>query len=498
MIASNKTGVAAAVAALAWPGLAAAQDDTAARIQALEAQVQALSREIAVLKAETEQAKAASDQAVAVAKAAPPPAAPAPTTKVSISGGKPTIASADGKFSATLHGVMQLDTAKYFQDDNLPAAVTARDLNGGANFRRARIGVDGKIYGNFDYKILFDFGGAGAEDAGRVQELWIQYSGFDPLKIRVGAFAPSLGLEDAASTNGSLFPERPAIAELARGVAGGDKRIGAGLIGAGDRWLASAVLTGATASGINSAASGFNSATYDEQQGFALRLAGTPLRGDGWLIHTGLNASVMTQPSDDGASANPRYSVRLRERPELRVDGTRLIDTGSIDAYGAHAYGAELAFQRKNLMVQGEYFTLGIDRRNPAAGASDPSFSGWYLEGGWVLTGEARKYNKGTAAFDAPAVANPFDPAAGAWGAWELAARYSTADLDYHAGSAVVADRVRGGEQSIWTLGVNWFPNPAVKFMVDVQDVSVDRKNASGVAVGQDYRSLNLRSQVAF
>lgn len=497
MTITSKLPAAAAAAALAWPGLAAAQDDTAARIQALEAQVQALSREIAALKAETAEAKVAQPALAAVAEA-PAQKPAAPTTKTSISGGKPVIASSDGRFSAAFHGVMQLDTAKYFQDDNLPPAVTARDLNGGANFRRARIGVDGTIYGNFDYKILFDFGGAGAEDAGRVQEMWVQYTGFDPLMIRVGAFAPSLGLEDAASTNGSLFPERPAVAELARGLAGGDKRIGLGFFGNGERWHASAVLTGATASGINSAATAFNSATYDEQQGLALRLAGLPLRGDGWLVHAGVNASIVTQPSDNGAAAATRYSVRLRERPELRVDGTRLIDTGSIDADGAHAYGFELAFQRRNLMFQGEYFDLGIDRRFPAAGVSNPDFNGWYVEGGWVLTGEARKYSMSTASFGAPSVAKPLDPAAGSWGAWELAARYSTANLDSNADSPIVADRVRGGEQSIWTLGVNWFPNPAVKFMLDVQDVSVDRRNAAGAAIGQDYRSVNVRSQVAF
>ena len=489
-----------AVAVLTWPGVAAAQDDTAARIQALEAQVRALSAQITELKAATEaQAAAAPPAPVQTQAPAAAPAQPAPAaTKVTIAGGKPVIASGDGRFTARLHGVMQLDMAKYFQDDDLPASVTARDLGGGANFRRARIGIDGKLFGDFDYNVLFDFGGAGSEDAGRVQELWIQYSGFDPFNIRVGAFAPPLGLEDAASTNGSLFPERPAVAEIARGLAGGDKRIGAGIIGAGDRWLASAVLTGATASGINSAASDFNDPTFDEQQGVALRLAAVPFMGDGWLVHTGLNASVITQPDDDGVAAAPRYGVRLRERPELRVDGTRLVDTGNFDADGAHAYGFELAFQRQNLMFQGEYFDIGVDRRNPAAGVSDPSFSGWYMEGGWVLTGESRKYDAGTHAFNAPSVAKPFDPASGDWGAWELAARYSTLNLDSDPDSAVVANRVRGGEQTIISLGVNWFPNPAVKFMLGVQDVSVERRNAAGLPMDQDYRSLNLRSQFAF
>lgn len=487
----------AAAAVLAWPAVASAQEDVAARIQALEAQVQALSQQIADLKAattgeiQTVRAEAAAEKQAAATTAAK-------SAKVTIANGKPMIASADGRFSATLHGVMQLDTAKYFQDDNLPASVTARDLNGGANFRRARLGMDGKLFGDFDYNVLLDFGGSGAEDAGRIQELWIQYSGFDGAKVRIGAFAPSLGLADAASTNGSLFPERPAVADLARGLAGGDTRIGAGITTGGERWLASAVVTGALVSSLNSGTSSFNSATFDEQLGYALRIAGTPLKGADWMVHAGANASVIAQPADAGGSAANRYPVQLRERPELRVDGARLVDTGAIDAAGARALGFELAFQKKNLMFQGEYFDLRVDRRNPAAGLTDPEFSGWYVEGGWVLTGEARKYNTATAAFDAPAVAKPLDPSKDQWGAWELAARYATLDLDANPNSAVAANRIRGGEQSIWTLGVNWFPNPAVKFMVDIQDVSIERRNAAGLPLDQDYQSVNLRSQFAF
>jgi len=485
------------MAALSWPATASAQEDVAARIQALEAQVQALSQQIADLKAATSgQIQTVRDEAAAEKQAAATTAAK--SAKVTIANGKPTIASADGRFSATVHGVMQLDTAKYFQDDNLPASVTARDLSGGANFRRARLGVDGKLFGDFDYNVLLDFGGSGAEDTGRVHELWLQYTGFDAVKLKVGAFPPSLGLADAASTNGALFPERPAVTEISRGLAGGDTRIGAGISAGGERWLASAAVTGALVSSFNSGATAFNSPVFDEQLGYTLRFAGTPLKGDDWLVHAGANASVIVQPADAGAAAATRYPVQLRERPELRVDGTRLVDTGAIDAAGARALGFELAFQKKNLLFQGEYFDLRVDRRNPAAGLTDPKFSGWYLEGGWVLTGEARKYNTATAAFDAPAVAKPLDPSKDQWGAWELAARYSTLDLGSHENSVVVADRIRGGEQSIWTFGVNWFPNPAVKFMVDVQDVSIKRRNAAGLPLGQDYQTMNLRSQFAF
>lgn len=466
----------AAIGAVAWAtaGSALADEATDARIQALEAQLAALQEQIADLKTST----SASIQAVREDQKA---------TTVSIANGRPTIASGDGQFSAAIRGVMQLDTAQYFQDDNLGPLVVGRDLNSGTNFRRGRLGVEGKLFGDFDYNITLDFGGSGTDGQTTLHELWIQYSGIKPLKIRAGAFAPNLGLEDAASTNGSLFPERPSAAEVARSLAGADKRIALQALANGDHWLAAAAVTGAKAA---------DGATFDEQLGYTFRVAGTPLYGMDWRVHVGANASIVAQPAQPTA-AGP-YPIRIEDRPELRVDGTRLVSTGDIDAEGASHWGLELAAQRKNWLIQGEYFDISVDRRLPAAGVSDPHFNGWYVEGGWVITGESRKYNTGTAAFDAPPVDKPFSPKNGQWGAWELAARYSVLDLNDNEFATLTADRVRGGEQTIWTAGVNWFVNPAVRFSLDWLDVSVDRLNASNVQIGQDYQALNLRSQFAF
>lgn len=499
--------VAAACLAIA-PTTAGAEESTEARIQALEAQLSQLQPLLGRLQSELTALKASVAQQTTVAA---PPTAPvlaatskpaAAPPKVSIAGGRPSITSADENFSATFHGVMQLDTAAYFQDDNLPPSVTARDLSSGANFRRARIGMDGRVFGNFDYNILFDFGGSGAEDTGRVQEMWVQYSALKPWRFRIGAFAPPLGLEDAASTNGALFPERPAAADIARGLAGGDTRLGAGVVGNGERWFASAILTGPLVSGFNSGATAFNAPAFDEQYGYALRLAGVPYQDKNWLAHLGVNYATVLQPQDLGASATVRYPLQLRERPELRVDGTRLVDTGQIDATSGRQIGLEAAVRRKNLFLQAEYFDIQLDRRFPAAGVGDPSFSGWYVEGSWVLTGESRKYNNtpgnGTAAFDAPSVERPFNLKTGGWGAWEVAARYSTVDLNHTPFASVPAARVRGGEQSIWLVGVNWFPNPAVKFMLDYYAIDIDRLNAAGQSMSQDIQAINLRSQVAF
>ncbi|MDB5457231.1 MAG: phosphate-selective porin [Caulobacter sp.] len=478
---ARRIALAASVSLLAFGGAASAQtaspEAQQARIEALEAQLQQLAGQIADLKAAT----AASLKDVRATQNA---------TTVSIAGGKPTIASGDGAFTATLHGVMQLDAAQYYQDKGLPAVIgNGRDLNNGTNFRRARLGVDGKLFKVFDYNVLLDFGGSGTDGAGTLHELWLQYN-YAPFKVRVGAFAPNVGLEDAASTNGSLFPERPSGSEAARSLAAADKRIAAQFQAAGERWLLSAAVTGAKTT---------DGQTFDEQLGYTFRAAATPLKGYDWLIHTGVNASLIATPAQT-AAVTGAYPITVQDRPELRVDGNQLVTSGAIDSAGARHWGLELAAQKKNLLIQGEYFDIALDRRNAAAGVSDPKFTGWYVEGGWVLTGEARKYNASNFAFDAPAIDKPFNPKAGTWGAWELAARYSVLDLNHHETATLAADRVRGGEQTIVSAGVNWFPNSTVKFSLDYLDVDIDRLDPAGglVPLSQSYQAVNFRSQFAF
>lgn len=488
-------GLAFSPAAFAQEAVATASADAPSdprdeKIRALQDQLDVLASQIADLKASVSSGlKDVRDTAAA-------------QDKVVVTGGRPALRSADGKFTAELHGVVQFDSGLYFQHD-LPVALTdphSRDLNDGTNFRRARIGIGGKAFGDFNYNVLFDFGGYGSEDTGKIQEAWVEYAGIDKLRLRVGAFAPLLGLEDAVSTNSMPFLERPAIAEISRTLAGGDRRTGAqAAFGGGGRWLAAVAVTTNGVSTLNTTASAFGSQNYDEQLGFTGRLAVVPLKGEDWLVHVGANGSLVTQPADAGPTAAIRYGVQLRDRPELSLDSTRLIDTGAIDSDGVRQWGLELAVQKKNFYLEGEYFDIKIDRRNSLL--SDPSFKGWYVEGSWILTGEPRRYNAGNAAFDGPTVAKPFSLKNGGTGAFELAGRYSVADLNYHDGSLGVAtplDGVRGGEQRIIAAGLNWYLNTDVRFMLQYQHVDIDRLNASGADIGQTFNTVALRSQVAF
>ena len=83
------------------------------------------------------------------------------------------------------------------------------------------------------------------------------------------------------------------------------------------------------------------------------------------------------------------------------------------------------------------------------------------------------------------------------------------------AGTAAIPGSVRGGEQSIVTLGVNWYVNANFKVMMNYLLIDVDRLNPAGpgntqpfgappntppigVQVGQDLDVFALRTQYAF
>jgi phosphate-selective porin OprO/OprP len=489
---------------------AASQSDQGqARVAALQSQLDSVNHELAEVK--TQQAAATAD---IITLQAPPSGA---TTIPSLPNGKPAFATADGRFTANIRAIVMFDAAKYFQKDNLPPQVTNRDLNDGTNFRRARFGIDGRLFKDFDYALIYEFGGSGAEDAGHIQEAWVQYTGWKPFRLKVGAFEPNIGLQAAVSTSQMIMMERPAPAEVARNVAAGDSRSAIqltanGVWGDGDsgiatRWFASGALTGNTVSTVNSTG-GFATQPLDEQTGIIGRFALAPFDSTNWQAHFAINGQYVSQPNDAGVAVTPRYPIQLRDRPELRVDGTRLVDTGGIDARHASVIGGEFGITSHQFMLESEYFEYMIDRRiTTAATPANPHFHGWYVQGAWVLTGENRPYNPAEGRFDAPKLNYNFNPSAGTWGAFELAARYDELDLNFHdcgAGHAVPAfpatcfDAVRGGDQKITTLGLNWYLNPDIRIMVDYLHVDVNRFNAAGLQVGQQYDALGARAQFTF
>jgi phosphate-selective porin OprO and OprP len=444
--------------------------------------------------------------------------------KVALANNRLTVTSPDARSTLAVRANVQLDSAIYgeaaegaltsdYRRGSAGAAPNreingARDFSEGFYFRRARFGIEGALSRDFNYRLLLELGGSGTEGPTRINDAWVSYTGFGPLTLQLGAFSPPANMDDGTSPEDIPFLERSAAGEISRSLGGADGRIGFGLRYNKPRFMSAFTLTTRT---VN------DTETFDSQLSAVARAGGLVATGANYNLHLGGSSTYVFSPADQGSSATgARHAIRFRDRPEIRVDSTRLIDTGVIDAEQVLSYGAEAGGNFKNFYLQAEHFWFDVERHSPSA-LEDPSFSGWYLQGSWVLTGEPRRYNAATGSFQNPRPRVPFS-SAGGHGAWELAARYSRMNLDYEpglAGSAALPGSVRGGDQSILTLGVNWFVNPNLKLMFNYLDISVDRLNPAGpgnlapfgtgastpplgVEIGQDLDVYALRTQYSF
>jgi len=133
----------------------------------------------------------------------------------------------------------------------------------------------------------------------------------------------------------------------------------------------------------------------------------------------------------------------------------------------------------------------------PPIGAPNLKFQGGYAEAGYVLTGESHPYNTASASYGGIVPANPFSLGAGGWGAWEIAGRYSTIDLNDRVGSAL---GVAGGRQTVYTLALNWYINRNVRLMFDYLHGDVVKQiSPTNVGdAGATYDALAMRTQIAF
>jgi len=405
----------------------------------------------------------------------------------SFKNGRPTITSRDGRFSLAIRALGQFDAAYYMQSGkaaSLPAA-NGPDLASGTNIRRAQLGIRGALFGDWSYNFNYDFGGS-ANEAAHIQAMYVQYDGWKPFAFRIGAFPPAIGLEDSTSASDTLFLERAAPSDILRSSIGGAGRDAVSVMYAGDNLFGALSLSGSKAGA---------GASFDEQEAVIGRLAYSPWHSsDGSFVISG-TAADMFRGNDSVAGPGSPRPFTLSAPPELTEDsnGVKLVSTGGVNTDSAKYWGLEAGGTWRSVYAAAGYFGYDINQRAAVPTKPDLNFDGWYAQASWVITGGSRSYSTSTAAYTPP-------KAEGAWGAWELAGRYSDVDLNDKSGVFGLATPyggVRGGEQKIWTAGINWYPNAALRFELDYQWIDVDRLSGAGADVGQDLQALSLRTQIA-
>ena len=183
--------------------------------------------------------------------------------------------------------------------------------------------------------------------------------------------------------------------------------------------------------------------------GYGARMYTNPTRTRFSVAHIGVSAVQESMDRD----------ARARARPETRVTDTFLVDTGTdADVETLSIFGLETAFAHKNWSVRGEYMYTEWDRKT----LQDTSFSGYYLQANWVLTGESFQYQQGKFTRIRPNSSR---------GAWEVALRHSYVDLN--------DQDVLGGTERNTTLALNWY-GPGNQLRVQSNLIYADAETVEG------------------
>ena len=331
-------------------------------------------------------------------------------------------------------GELQFDYATHDAD--------VRPLDDDGIVRRAELGVEGKISSDWSFELVYDFA-----DGGEFNDAYIEYGGWKLGDISVGQFKPPFGLDKQISSSDTMFIERALPIDaftLSR-------RVGVGFTRAEDNYTATIMAFGSSIEG-------------DEGPGIAARYTYTPINNDKNVVHLGIAAAV----------DNPEDTVNLRTYPESQPTDVRFVRTGRLeDVDRISRLGLEFAWKSGPYSAQAEWLRANVDSN---VDSDNGNFDGWYVSGSWILTGESREYKKGRFRGVKPN---------GKLGAWELAARYSSIDLN--------DDEVQGGQENNVTLGLNWYVNDHFRFSGNYIKVDSERRGIS-----DDPNIFLVRAQATF
>ena len=380
----------------------------------------------------------------------------------------------DGQARIEIGGRVHNDWYWFDQDRKLQDAV---DLEDGAEFRRARLSVSGTLYENLKFKAEYDF----ADGDSDLKEVYMELGGVPGVQnIRVGNFKEPFSMEELTSDNDITFMERALSNVFAPSYNTGAMVHGA-FLGKKKQERMTAAL------GIFRTSDDYGNDADDGGYSGTIRVTGLPwYEEDGRkLLHLG---AAYTH-------RNPDNTIRIRQRPEAH-GAERFLDTGNFDAEAIDAYVVESALVYGPFSLQGEYSHTTVDTRY----VGDRDFDGYYVQASYLLTGERRPY-KNASGFLGRVIPNKnfrFHGEERGWGAWELALRYSS--LDLNDGHTSIWDRalgrtsqIRGGMEDNFTVGLNWHLNPSARIMWNYVHANLDSDVYEG-----DLNTFQTRFQLAF
>lgn len=337
-------------------------------------------------------------------------------------------------------GLFQLD-GRLFVDDAADPHVDQ------LMFRSLRVELSGTVYDHFELRVLPDFAGGKLT----LQDSYVDIHYCDQIEVRVGKFKVPFGLERLQQDRYTTFVERglpsqltpnrdlgvEVFGELARGAVAYQLGVFDGTIDgqsvdgdiSDDKELAARVFVRPFATGLGFGAA----ATIGDKTGT-------------------LAAPYVPQFTTQGGTTFFQY----------KVGGTSLMDTVVADGRHWRATG-QASWYTGPVAVLGEY-VRSVQHVVLDGTHDNVAIDAWQVLGQWVLTGEDTSTRSVTPR-------HPFDPATGAWGAFDVAARIGELRLvDGSVFDGGFADPTKAARRA-WSAGggADWFANRAIRVALDLE-----------------------------
>jgi phosphate-selective porin OprO/OprP len=387
-------------------------------------------------------------------------------------------------------------------------------MTNGAFMRVARLGWKATLGNNWYGEGELDF----SLNAVGVKDMWIGYTGFKDSMVQLGHFKEPFGMDTLMSDSNIWCLERSFTDTWTP-----SRHIGVGYAKWGERWQGKVAFFGQAIDDTSDAqdvadtyidpVSGLTKAykIVDNQgYGSAARITFLPLLvSDNKFMHLGVAATERTP----NAGAPGDYSWDFSSRPgtnkqskakflnALVTNVDKLVQTGVEFAGQWGAFSWQSEYQQTQVKRRGTQLTVwnGTAQVSTTQAVRDAStidhkFSTYYGQVSYVIGGE-RRYDAADAFFKGvtPNSKN---------GAWELVARYNVMNQD----DITAVDAVKGGIEKNTTVGVNYYVNKYLRFMLDYTSVKNNENafaskkySSTGVVIpSNNFAYTNMRMAVTF
>jgi phosphate-selective porin OprO/OprP len=379
----------------------------------------------------------------------------------------------DGNNELRLHAVVQSD-ARIFVGGDKPIPDTLL-------VRRARLSVEGTIFGIADFRIMPDF----APGQTLLQDAYVELHPWRWLRLKFGKFKSPFGLEFLQSDTATVFLERSLVNNLVpfhdTGVVlGGD-------LGGGTFSYAAAVMDGA-ADGAN----GPDLITQDAKD-YVGRIFVRPLRlvrHAAWVnLGFGIAGSYGKYKGTAAPSVLPAYRSTDQQPMFSYLAASTLAPQGASLPMGEHwRVSPQMYLYLGPFGLLGEYVMSShrVQRMDQTATIDNRA---WNVTATFMLTLEQASY-------ETVVPRHPVDFRHKSFGAFELALRYSELRIDKDAFPDFADPALSAREAREFAAGLNWHLTEYTKIMASYHRTDF----VGGAPDGGDRESINaimLRLQLA-